>query len=149
MQIATIFAIVGIATVTLAVPSNSGHSNELTGVLSKLMDFYYESPNVTAGLFDQSISPWWESGSISEVGCSALLLLRYSGRELSIRLSRLIWTTRNIPAQINSQKLLAKPWSSILMMSLMISLVQIIHMFRQLLGDGMMMFNGKILGFSA
>jgi hypothetical protein len=35
------------------------------------------------------------------------------------------------------------------MMSLMISLVQIIHMFRQLLGDGMMMFNGKILGFSA
>jgi hypothetical protein len=39
----------------------------LAAVLSKLTSFYFESPNVTVGLFDQTLSPWWESGSIFEV----------------------------------------------------------------------------------
>lgn len=50
----------------------TGQSNALSSVLSKLTDHYHSSPNVTAGLFDQGISPWWESGSIFEVGISSL-----------------------------------------------------------------------------
>lgn len=67
MLLLLVVAVLGQALRALAVPSNPSHSTALTGVLSKLMDFYCESPNVTEGLFDQSISPWWESGSIFEV----------------------------------------------------------------------------------
>lgn len=47
--------------------SNSSDPRGVQDVMSILTDFYYDSPNATAGLFDQSISPWWESGSIFEV----------------------------------------------------------------------------------
>ncbi|KUJ12476.1 family 76 glycoside hydrolase [Mollisia scopiformis] len=46
--------------------SKTDYTQASTEVLSKLMEYYHASPNVTAGLFDQSISPWWESGSIFE-----------------------------------------------------------------------------------
>jgi mannan endo-1,6-alpha-mannosidase len=67
MQSSFILALFGVSPLTLALLSTPDHSTALIGVLSKLMEFYCESPNVTAGLFDQSISPWWESGSIFEV----------------------------------------------------------------------------------
>ena len=67
MYSSIILVIIGLMPLTLALPSLQSYSTALTSVLSKLTDFYYESPNVTAGVFDQSISPWWESGSIFEV----------------------------------------------------------------------------------
>ncbi|KAH6720279.1 glycoside hydrolase [Leptodontidium sp. MPI-SDFR-AT-0119] len=49
-----------------ATPVLTVKSHALTSILSKLTEYYHASPNVTSGLFDQSISPWWESGSIFE-----------------------------------------------------------------------------------
>jgi hypothetical protein len=61
---------VGLMHLALAWPTTSktDYTQASTKVLSKLMKYYDASPNVTEGLFDQSISPWWESGSIFEAG---------------------------------------------------------------------------------
>lgn len=67
MHLSAIFVAVGwsiqLAT-SSAVPTNRSHALNL--IFSKLTEYYHSSPNVTEGIFDQSISPWWESGSIFE-----------------------------------------------------------------------------------
>ncbi|KAL2074147.1 hypothetical protein VTL71DRAFT_7925 [Oculimacula yallundae] len=50
----------------IASPASTESSHALTSIFSKLTEYYHSSPNITAGLFDQTLSPWWESGSIFE-----------------------------------------------------------------------------------
>ena len=65
MYLSTVFVAVGwIFSGATTNPLPTSQSHALTSVLSKLTDYYRSSPNVTEGLFNQSISPWWESGSI-------------------------------------------------------------------------------------
>ncbi|KAG4414613.1 hypothetical protein IFR04_012267 [Cadophora malorum] len=65
MYLSTIFVAVGwVFAGVKSKPLPTSQSHAITSVLSRLTEYYHSSPNVTEGLFDQSISPWWESGSI-------------------------------------------------------------------------------------
>ncbi|CZS90054.1 uncharacterized protein RAG0_01187 [Rhynchosporium agropyri] len=52
----------GNAAATDSASTSSSHA--LTAIMSKLTEYYHSSPNISAGLFDQTLSPWWETGSI-------------------------------------------------------------------------------------
>jgi len=59
MLLGLLLPVLGLLQLVLATPAPYDYLWAVESVLSKILCYYDESPNVTVGLLDQTMSPWW------------------------------------------------------------------------------------------